>query len=182
MGVTESINDILGSFCSGGYGGGTIGQANYNYLQSEYGDVSWLCFGSIYRLGDTVRFRAPVEDSRVFGRFLEDIAGLEDYPIICEDKYQELILRLENEEWDELVREHNLEWEYVHKVRENGDYYFYDSDGMGTLYGLSPQFDVEEFVNKVRTEQQTWMTHYYSQMPHIPDVCGYCKEADLEVA
>lgn len=181
MGVTDSINELLGKYCSGGYGGGTVGQANFNYLKSEYGDVDWLWFGSQYRLGDVVRFSAPVSDSRTFGRFLEDISGLEDYPVIDENTYDDLIMSLEDEEWNQLVAEHNLDWGYVADVRETGDYYFSDDEGYGTLYGLSPQFDVEDFVAQVRLAQQTWQAHYYSQMAHLPEVCGYCADSELEV-
>ena len=181
MGVTESINEILGTYCSGGYGGGTIGQANFNYLKAEYGDVDWLWFGSQYRLGDVVRFAAPVNDSRRFGRFLEDISGLQDYPVIDEQVWSELEWELENQEWEELVSEHNLDWEYVAKVRGTGDYNFYD-EGYGTLYGLVADFDVAEFVAEVRLAQQTWQTHYFSGVGHLPELCGYCAESSLEVA
>lgn len=182
MGVTDSINELLGKYCSGGYGGGTVGQANFNYLKSEYGDVDWLWFGSQYRLGDVVRFSAPVSDSRKFGRFLEDISGLEDYPVIDENIWSELEWQLESEEWEQLVSEHNLEWEFVSQVRARGDYNFYDSDGMATLYGMTPDFDVEEFVAEVRLAQQTWQAHYYSGLGHLPEVCGYCADSELEVA
>lgn len=180
MGITDSINELLGTYCSGGYGG-TVGQANFNYLKSEYGDVEWLWFGSQYRLGDVVRFAAPVNDSRRFAQFVEDISGLKDYPVICEDTWSELEFKLEEEEWEELVSEHNLDWEFVSKVRETGDYNFYD-EGLGNIYGLVADFNVEEFVAEVRLAQQTWLTHYYSQMTHLPEVCGYCKDAELEVA
>ena len=180
MGITESINELLGNYCSGGYGG-TVGQSNFNYLKSEYGDVEWLWFGSQYRLGDVVRFAAPVNDSRRFGQFLEDISGLSDYPVICENTWSDLEFQLESEEWESLVSEHGLDWEYVAQVRETGDYNFYD-EGLGNIYGLVPDFNVEEFVAEVKLAQQTWLTHYYSQMTHLPEVCGYCKDAELEVA
>ncbi len=180
MSVTDSINELLGNYCSGGYGG-TVGQANFNYLKSEYGGEEWLWFGSQYRLGDVVRFSAPVSDSRRFGQFLEDISGLRDYPVICESTWSELEYQLESEEWDSLVSEHGLDWEFVAKVRETGDYYFED-DGMANIYGMHPAFDVAEFVAEVKLAQQTWLTHYYSQMTHLPEVCGYCKDAELEVA
>jgi hypothetical protein len=181
-GVSERINEVLGSHCSGGYGGGTVGQANWQYLYENYQGVEWLNFGAIYRLGDTVRFCAPVNDSRKFGEFLDDLSRLEDYPILDDDVYNSLIMELEDQEWEELVREHNLDWDYVHKVRNEGDYYFDDSDGYGTLYGLHPMFDMEEFVTKVRYEQQTWLVHYYSKMTHHVDVCEYCKESVEVVA
>jgi hypothetical protein len=182
MGITERINDLLGAYCSGGYGGGTIGQANYNFLKSEFGGQSWLWFGSQYRLGDVVRFSAPVDDSKEFARFIDLLGGLEDYPLLDEETHGEILWNLEQEEWDSLVSEHNLEWQYVNEIRQDGEYYFEDVDGMGTLYGLRPNFDVEDFVAQVRELQQTWLTHYYSQMAHFPEVCAYCKESSLEVA
>lgn len=181
MSVTESINELLGTYCSGGYGG-TVGQANFNYLKSEYGEVEWLWFGSQYRLGDVVRFSAPVNDSREFGRFLELLSGLKDYPVLDDDTWSNFVYELESEEWDDLIAEHGLDWEYVAQVRESGDYYFEDADGMANLYGMHPAFNVEEFVAEVRLAQQTWLTHYYSQMTHLPEVCAYCKDAELEVA
>jgi hypothetical protein len=176
-GASERINEVLGRYCSGGYGGGTIGQANWQYLYNEYHGVEWLNFGAIYRLGDTVRFCAPVNDSRRFGEFLEDLSRLEDYAILDDDVYTSLIMELEDQEWEELVREHNLDWEYVQNVINEGDYCFEDSDGYGTLYGLNPCFDVEEFVAAVRLAQQTWLTHYYAGLPHVPEVCQYCAES-----
>ena len=182
-GVSERINEMLGRYCSGGYGGGTIGQANWQYLYNNYQGVEWLNFGAIYRLGDTVRFRGPIQnangdsDSRRFGEFLEDLWRLEEYPIFDDDVYSSMLHELEDKEWEELVREHNLEWDYVTEEINSGDYYWEDADGMATLYGMSPAFDVEDFVARVRVRQQTWLTHYYASMPHVPDVCEYCKDS-----
>lgn len=171
MGVGEKIQDILNSYCSGGYGGGVIGQANVNYLSSTY---DFIKVERIYRLGDLAVFVTPVKDSRLFGQFLEELAGLEDYPIIDEQSYYDLISGLEHDECLDIIKDNGLEADVFWSVFSNGDYPF--SVEQDYVY---PDFDMTELVAEVRTKSQTFTVHYGNTEFHYPEACEWCADTSL---
>lgn len=177
LGTSEKINEQLASYCSDLYVGGTTGAANLEWLK----DMGWdfIQFESGHYC-NTARFVAPVADSAQFGIFLEALAGLEAYPLFSDEYLSDLQMKLEEQEWEELISEHKLDRDVFWDVVSEGDYYWED-DGMADNYGMHANFDIEEFVALVIEKSQTWKAHYYSGLAHEPEVCKYCADAKADV-
>jgi hypothetical protein len=178
-GTSEKIQDYLDNYCIGGYSNGTVGASNYRYLLATYPE--FVREAHTYRLGDWLRFRVPELGrglAHKFGEFLSDLAGLDDYPIICEDTYSEIIIECEEYEVGELVREYDLDSGVVWEVLSEGEWCLEDTDGMADIYGMS-MADVEGFVDEVRKRSQGWDTHYLGKGKHYAKWCGICGEVDL---
>jgi hypothetical protein len=113
-----------------------------------------------------------------FGEFLNDLAGLEDYPIICDETYTELICELEESDMAELCREYDLDASVAWDVLSDGVWNFEDTDGMGDIYGMS-MADVDGFVDEVRKRSQGWATHYEGKGKHYAKWCQVCADTSL---
>ena len=177
MGVTDTINEKLARYCSDQYGNGSVGAANILWLENQGYD--FIRIERVYRLGNLPRFIAPVQDSRKFHEFLTALEGLEDYPLFDEDVLSELQDQWTEEAWEQLRTENGLDSKTFYEVISEGEYYWYD-EGMADSYGMSAEFDIDEFVLTVRKASQTWNAHYNSAMAHEPEVCQYCDEAKVE--
>lgn len=179
VGTGEKIQDYLDNYCIGGYSNGTVGASNQRYLLATYPE--FVRVYRVYRLGDALRFVVPelgAGKSRRFGEFLNELAGLDNYPIINEDSYSDLICDLESDEMAEICREYDLDSNVAWDVLSEGDWSFEDTDGMGDIYGVS-MADVDSFVDEVRKQSQGWATHYEGQGKHYAKWCGICMETDL---
>ena len=172
QGTTERINNALGSFCSNGYGAGLYGQANIKYLLDNFRDLIYI--QAVYRLGDMAQLATPIKDSRKFGELVEILAGLEDYPLIDEDGFYELLSELEGEDIERIIKEYYLNPEIVYDVLGDGDYCF----GWEQDY-VYPEFDEAEFAQLVREKSQSWAVHYEGKEYHEPTVCLWCLDDSL---
>lgn len=177
-GTSEKIQDYLDNYCIGGYSNGTVGASNQRYLLATYPEFvrPWR----IYRLGDSLRFVVPELGaglSRKFGEFLNDLAGLDNYPIIDDDSYGDLIMELEEQDMAELCREYDLDASVAWDVLSQGEWCFED-EGHGDIYGLT-MADVDGFVAEVRKQSQGWATHYEGKGKHYAKWCGICADTSL---
>jgi hypothetical protein len=176
--LVKAVEDRLGFF-AGGYAYGLVGEANMEWLKDQtYADLFW--FGSIYRLGECAMLHSKVEDwsaevAQKLVEFLDDTAGLEDYPMVDDDYYSEAVEKAEVRfvEWFASLYklEESAVWDYI---RDNDVYLQVDGDGVYPDWA-----DVDEAVTGIRTISQTWDAHYKSGEFHEPEVCGYCAEASV---
>jgi hypothetical protein len=177
-GTGEKIQDYLDNYCIGGYSNGTVGASNQRYLLATYPE--FVRVYRMYRLGEALKFVVP-ELGRGLGRrfveFLNDLAGLDDYPIICDDTYTELFCELESDEVAELVGEYDLDAGVAWDVLSQGDWCFED-EGQGDIYGLT-MADVDGFVEEVRKQSQGWATHYEGIGKHYAKWCQVCADTSL---
>ena len=176
VGIHDKINDMLGSYCADGYGAGSTGAANIKWLEQQ--NFEFIRIERVYRMGNLARFEGTVSDSAQFGRFLEALKGLESYPLFDEEILSDMQQEWTDESWAELQAEYGLDTKIMWDVISGGDYYWED-DGHADNYGMHAAFDIEEFVQLVKTQSQTWLTHYYAQMLHETEVCQYCKDAKM---
>jgi hypothetical protein len=178
-GTGEKIQDYLDNYCIGGYSSGTVGASNQRYLLATYPE--FVRVYRVYRLGEALKFVVPELGrglGKKFAEFLNDLAGLDDYPIICENTYTEIIGECEESEVRELVREYDLDESVVWEVLSQGGWCFEDSDGMADIYGMS-MADVEGFVEEVRKQSQGWATHYEGSGKHYAKWCSVCADTSL---
>ena len=177
--LVKAVEDRMGWF-AGGYAYGLVGEANIEWLKDQpYADLFW--FGTMYRLGACAMLHSTVEDwsdevAQKLVEFLDDTAGLEDYPIIEDDYLNAVVEDREQKYWADLEADNNLDGDAITKVidRDYPDLYFeWEQDY------VFPNFDEQEFVDAVRKEQQTWNAHYSGTLFHDDTVCGYCAEASV---
>lgn len=178
-GTSEKIQNYLDNYCIGGYSNGTVGASNQRYLLNTYPE--FVRQVHTYRLGEWLRFVVPELGRGLghkFAEFLNDLAGLDDYPIVCENTYSDLIMELEEQDMAELCREYDLDASVAWEVLAEGKWNFEDADGMADIYGMS-MADVDGFVDEVRKQSQGWATHYEGGGKHYAKWCPVCSEADL---
>lgn len=172
VGTTEKIQELLNNYCTGGYGGGVVGQANIIYLTENYPEL--VRVERIYRLGDALRFVTPVADSRKFGEFLNDLSGLEDYPVIDESTLDTYISKLEDDDLEQIITDHALNREVFWQVWNDSDRSF----GWEQDY-VYPLFEVDDLVAEVHRASQNWDVHYGNSEFHYPAVCAWCADVSL---
>lgn len=181
VGTTEKIQNYLDKYCIGGYGYGTIGEANQRYILDEYPE--FVRVRAIYRLGDALKFVPPVLGrglSVKFGEFLQDLRRVDEYPIIDDDTYTEVFMECERYEIERICTEYKLDESVAWDVLSENDYYFEDTDGMADIYGASlGNVSEDEFVDKVREASQGWAVHYEGQSAHYAKWCPICTDTSL---
>lgn len=181
IGLTDKIQDRLDSYCIGGYSNGTIGQANQNYLLNNYSE--FVRVQRIYRLGDALIFTPPKLGAGLGGKFiqfLEELSGLEDYPLLDDDTYQQVMDECEMAEVERICQEYNIDESVAWDVLNVGGWYFEDTDGMADIYGMSMYGGtLEEFVEAVHRASQNWDVHYNNSEFHHAGVCAWCQDETL---
>lgn len=175
MSKIDTLNELLGNYCAGGYSSGFIGEANARWVEDNFGDIAKVYH--IYRLGYAACLLASVEeDTPGVDELIEILQGLDDYPLI-DDEY---LNRLTMEDECRVVRELSADWDIpevdIWKAVNELDGYFEWEQDYSYYAG-----DLEELRAEASKVGQTWSAHYNSEMPHTPEVCEYCKEAE-EVA
>lgn len=176
--IVKQVEERL-SWFAGGYACGLVGEANIAWLQDQdYADL--FVVGDMYRVGLCAWLSGKVEDdpspehTQKLERFLEDTDGLEDYPLMDDDYYNEAQLRAE-EKWVEwFAQSYRVEPSAVWEYMSQNDVCFqteYDA--------VYPDWsDDDEAVVGIKRLSQTWDAHYKSGLFHEPEVCSYCIEAE----
>lgn len=172
----EKVGDRM-SWFAGGYAYGLVGEANIAWLKDQsYGDVFW--YGNIYRLGYAAAFDAPkIMDDTIrvkLRNFLDDTDGLEDYPIV-DDSYYSDVLRNAEDKWvEDFARYHNLDSGAVMEYfRENEIYFEEEGD---YVYPVIENANEELLAMDIRRTLQTWETHYMGGQYHDELLCQYCAD------
>ena len=175
----EKVGERI-QFFAGGYAYGLIGEANIAWLKDQsYGDVFW--YGDIYRLGPAAAFDAPkiMSDTiRVKLRnFLDDTNGLQDYPLMDDSYYSDLMLQGEDKWYEQFGNEYNLDPDVLVAHFRDNDYHFEEDGG----YVYPAEIDEARVALDISVASQTWDAHYMSGKYHDDTVCGYCAEAEVTV-
>lgn len=174
MSKVDKLNELLGSYCAGGYSSGFYGEANARWVEDNYGSIARVY--DVYRLGPTACLLSGVEDdTEGVDELIEVLEGLDDYPLIDDSYLQELIMKDEERVVGELAREWDIPEEYIYealnKLEVSLDWEL-DYVYLSSYY----EADVKELALKLG---QTWDAHYLSGVSHHPEVCGYCEEAEV---
>lgn len=172
----EKVSERI-SFFAGGYAYGLIGEANIAWLKDQsYGDVFW--YGDIYRLGPGAAFDAPkIMDDTIrvkLRNFLDDTDGLEDYPIIDDSYYSDVLRNAEDKWFEDFARYNNVDIDaLVEYFRENEIYFEVEED---YVYPVIEVASEELLAMDVRRKSQTWDTHYMGGKFHDELLCQYCAD------
>ena len=171
MSKVEKLQELLGSYCAGGYSSGFYGEANARWVADNY---DFVVVSDVYRVGPMACLLAGVdEDTEGIDELIEVLEGLEDYFLIDDSYLQELIMKDEEREVAELSRQWDIPEEYIWEaMRELDTYMDWEQD-----YCYLPNCYEDEVKAKALELGQTWSAHYNSEMSHHPQVCGYCAEA-----
>lgn len=175
MSKVETLQELLGQYCAGGYSSGFIGEANANWVQDNYPEIARV--SDVYRVGKmALVLRSVNEDTAGLDELIEVLEGLADYPLI-DDEY---LNRLTMEDECRVVRDLSTDWDIPEEniwkaINELGGYFEWEQDYSYYAGGL------EELRNEASKLGQTWSAHYNSEMSHNVEVCEYCAEAQ-EVA
>lgn len=179
MSKIDKLNELLGSYCAGGYSSGWYGEANARWVEDNYGDIARVY--DIYRLGPAACLLAVVEeDTPRLDELIEVLEGLEDYPLIDDSYLQDLIIKDEEREIAELAGQWEVAEECVWNAMSELDVSFDWETDYVYLAGYYTE-EVEAKAKELELERvaklQTWDAHYYSGADHTVEVCGYCTEA-----
>lgn len=172
MSKVDKLNELLGSYCAGGYSSGFYGEANARWVEDHYGSIARVY--DVYRLGPTACLLAGVEDdTEGVDELIEVLEGLEDYFLIDDSYLQDLIMKDEEREIAELSRQWDIPEEYIWTAMSELDVSF---DWEQDYVYLASCYE-DDVKAKALQLGQTWTAHYNSEMSHHPEVCGYCAEA-----
>lgn len=172
MSKVDKVQELLGSYCAGGYAMGFYGEANARWVEDNFGELARVY--DVYRLGPTACLLSGVEeDTPRLDELIEVLESLSDYPLIDDQYLQDLIMKDEERVVGDLSRQWDIPEEYIWTAMSELDVSFdWEQD---YVYLAS---DYEEDVKAKALELgQTWSAHYNSEMSHTPEVCGYCAEA-----
>lgn len=172
----EKVSERM-SWFAGGYAYGLVGEGNIAWLKDQpYGDVFW--YGDIYRLGYAAAFDAPkIMDDTIrvkLRNFLDDTDGLEDYPVIDDSYYSDVLRNAEDKWFEDFARYHNVDIDALVEYFRENEVYFEEEDG-----GVYPVFEVaseELLAMDVRRKSQTWEQHYMGGKFHDELLCQYCAD------
>lgn len=173
MSKVDTLNELLGQYCAGGYSSGFIGEANAKWVEDNYPGIARVY--DVYRLGPTACLLAGVEDDTSgVDELIEILQGLDSYPLI-DDEY---LNRLTMEDECRVVRELSTSWDIPEDtiwkaINELDGYFEWELD-----YSFYAG-DLDELHAEASKVGQTWSAHYNSEMSHTPEVCGYCAEAQV---
>lgn len=172
MSKVDKLNELLGSYCAGGYSSGFYGEANARWVEDHYGTIARVY--DVYRLGPTACLLASVEDdTEGIDELIEVLEGLEDYPLIDDQYLSDLVYQDECRVVDELAVEWDIPGEYIWTAMRELDMWMeWEQD-----YVYLPSSYEDEVKAKALELGQTWSAHYNSEMSHHPEVCGYCAES-----
>ena len=172
MSKIDTLNELLGQYCAGGYSGGFYGEANARWVEDNFGEIARVY--DVYRLGYTACLLASVEeDTPGVDELIEVLQGLDDYPLIDDSYLQDLIMKDEERVVTEYARDWDIPEEYIWEAMRELDIYMeWEQD-----YCYLPDCYEDEVKAKALELGQTWSAHYNSEMSHLPEVCGYCAEA-----
>lgn len=173
MSKVDTLNELLGQHCAGGYAGGFVGEANARWVEDNFGGIARVY--DVYRLGNTACLLASVEDdTEGVKELIEILQGLSDYPLIDDQYLSDLIMKDEERVVGEYATEWDIPDEYIWEAMRELDTYMEWEQDYAYYVG-----DVDELKAKALELGQTWSAHYNSEMSHYPEVCGYCKEAEV---
>lgn len=173
MSKIDTLNELLGQYCAGGYSSGFIGEANARWVADNYDFVRVY---DIYRLGYAACMVADTEeDAPGIDELIETLEGLADYPLIDDSYLQDLIMKDEEREIAELAKSWDIPEEYIWTAMRELDVSF---DWEQDYVYLASCYE-EDVKAKALELGQTWTAHYNSEMSHTPEVCDYCKEAEV---
>lgn len=170
----DKIDERLAEFCTAGYSLGLIGEANIAYVVDNFPEL--VTVQRVYRLGDQAQLRKGVDDDTPGLAELEEFLSenWEDYPVFDESYLSEIQAKLEDEWVLDFANTHKVAgskvWEAINELE---GYFEWEQDYV--YYSC----DEEELLAKAEELGQTWQAHYYSGESHTPEVCKYCKEAEV---
>jgi hypothetical protein len=172
----EQVGERM-NFFAGGYAYGLYGEANIAWLKDQsYGDVFW--YGDIYRLGYAAAFDAPkimTDEIRAkLLEFLDETAGISDYPLMDDWYYNHLMIEGENKWFESFVSEYGIDGEKLSEYLQEYDIYFQEEGG----YVYPANFDEDVALLEIRRNSQSWEQHYKSGLFHEPHLCLWCVEAE----
>jgi len=172
MSKIDKVQELLGSYCAGGYSGGFYGEANARWVEDNFGELARVY--DIYRLGPAACLLRDVEeDTPRLDELIEVLEGLEDYPLIDDSYLSDLIVKDEERVVGELASEWDIPVEYIYQAMDELNMYMeWEQD-----YAYLPSSYEDEVKQKALELGQTWDAHYNSGVSHHPEVCGYCIEA-----
>jgi hypothetical protein len=173
MSKVEKLQELLGQFCAGGYSNGFVGEANARWVADNY---DFVVVSDVYRVGYMACLLSGVdEDTHGIDELIEILEGLEDYPLIDDQYLSDLIMADEERVVAEYAREWDIPAEYIYRAIEELDAQMeWEQD-----YAYLPNCYVEDVHAKALELGQTWEAHYNSGVSHTPEVCGYCKDAEV---
>ena len=178
MSKIDTLNELLGQYCAGGYSGGFYGEANARWVEDNFGEIARVY--DVYRLGPTACLLAVVEeDTPRLDELIEVLEGLDDYPLIDDSYLQELISKDEEREVGELANAWEVAEECVWKALEEcGAQLDWEQDYvyLANYYAEDVEAKAKELELERVAGLQTWETHYYAGADHTMEVCEYCKE------
>lgn len=171
MSKVEKLQELLGSYCAGGYSSGFYGEANARWVADNY---DFVVVSDVYRVGPMACLLAGVdEDTEGIDELIEVLEGLEDYPLIDDQYLSDLVYQDECRVVDELAVEWDIPGEYIWTAMRELDMWMeWEQD-----YAYLPSSYEDEVKAKALELGQTWSAHYNSEMSHHPEVCDYCAEA-----
>jgi hypothetical protein len=172
MSKIDRVQELLGSYCAGGYSSGFYGEANARWVEDNFGELARVY--DIYRLGPAACLLKDVEeDTPRLDELIEVLEGLEDYPLIDDSYLQELISKDEERAVAELASEWDIPEEYVWKALEECDAQL---DWEQDYVYLASCYE-DEVKQRALELGQTWDAHYLSGVSHHPEVCKYCEDS-----
>lgn len=178
MSKIDTLNELLGQYCAGGYSGGFYGEANARWVEDNFGEIARVY--DVYRLGYAACLLASVEeDTPGVDELIEVLQGLDDYPQIDDSYLQDLIMKDEEREVGELAEAWGVAEECVWKALEECeaqldwelDYVYLSSYYEENVKAKALELELARVAGL-----QTWETHYYGGADHTVEVCEYCKE------
>ena len=181
MSKVDKLNELLGSYCAGGYSSGFYGEANARWVEDHYGTIARVY--DVYRLGPTACLLASVEDdTEGVDELIEVLEGLDDYPLIDDSYLQDLIMKDEEREVADLAHRWEVAeecvWNAMSELNVSFDWeqdYVY----LASFYEEDVEAKAKELELERVAKLQTWDAHYFSGQQHTVEVCGYCKEAEV---
>jgi hypothetical protein len=179
MSKIDKVQELLGSYCAGGYSGGFYGEANARWVEDNFGELARVY--DIYRLGPAACLLRDVEeDTPRLDELIEVLEGLEDYPLIDDSYLSDLIVKDEERVVGELATEWEVPpaivWEAIQEcdvtLDWEQDYVYLASCYEDEVKAKALELNVAELK-----AMQTWETHYFAGQNHTVEVCEYCIEA-----
>lgn len=172
MSKVEQLQELLGQFCAGGYSSGFVGEANARWVADNY---DFVVVSDVYRVGYMACLLSGVsEDTDGIDELIEILDGLNDYPLIDDQYLSDLTMADEERVVGDYARDWDIPAEYIFEAIRELDFYFEWEQDYVYLVG-----EESELRAKALELGQTWEAHYNSKMSHTPEVCGYCKDAEV---
>lgn len=147
----DEIDDKLGQYCAAGYAYGLIGEANIRYMIERFPEL--VQRQRVYRLGDVATLRHGDADGYTdeqVEQLLEidaELDGLEDYPLLDDDTFEQVFDEERNEVVEQLALSYDVTvdavWNAIYEVNAEfeweQDYAFlnqWDVDAVLSVLGV----------------------------------------------